>query len=371
MLPHIIRRVGKTPAEDVFDEGMRRFEAGDLEHAAQAFERALALDPRFARALYQLGNVRQDQERWAEAEGCFRASLALAPGHAEAHNNLGVVLQMLGRRREAEASYALAAALKPALVHPYMNLGRMLDETGRRAEAIAWLRRGSAQSAEPEAFRHLLGALGAEADADAGRAPDAYVRNTFDGFAAHFDHRLVETLGYRVPQAIAAALAEARAFPPASADVLDLGCGTGLSGVALRGIAKSLTGVDLAPKMLEHARARGCYDVLEEGELLRWMESSAAARFDVLVAVDVLIYVGALEHLFAQAARISRSGALFALSIEVCQDADWKLQETGRYAQSPAYVRGLAAANGFTVAVDRAQPIRKPVVGWLFVLVRD
>src|SRR5438477_713934 len=174
-----------SPAENAFDEGMREFDGGDLRAAAAAFERALALDPSFQRAHYQLGNVRQDEKRWAEAEGHFRAALELSPAHAEAHNNLGVVLQMLGRPAEAEASYVRAATLKPALTQPYLNLGRMLEHAGRRPEAIAWFQKGLAQSAEPETFRHLLGALQGEIAAE--RAPDSYVRSTFDGFAAQFD----------------------------------------------------------------------------------------------------------------------------------------------------------------------------------------
>jgi predicted TPR repeat methyltransferase len=359
--------VGKTPAEQAFEEGMRRFDAGDLAAAALAFERALALDAAFERALYQLGNVRQDQERWTDAERHFRAALALAPQHAEAHNNLGVVLQMLERRPDAEASYVRAAELKPELVHPYLNLGRMLEATGRRAEALAWLEQGSARSAEPDAFRHAIAAL--RGDTVAARAPDAYVRATFDGFAAQFDHRLVDTLDYRVPEAIAAALPGVRAFAPASADVLDLGCGTGLSGFALRAIARTLTGVDIAPKMLEQARARACYDVLEEAEILAWMRSAPAAGYDVIVAADVFIYIGALEEVFAHAARLARPAGLFAFSTEVAEDVDWRLQPSGRYAQSAGYVGRLAAAHGFTVAVQRAQPIRKPLVGLLYVLV--
>jgi predicted TPR repeat methyltransferase len=358
--------VEKTSAEEAFDEGMRRFDAGDLGGAAQAFEQALALEPAFERALYQLGNIRQDQERWPEAERHFRAAIALEPQHAEAHNNLGVVLQMLGRPREAEACYARAADLKPSLVHPYMNLGRMLDEAGRRAEALAWLEKGAARSAEPEAFRHAVVAL--QGNPAASRAPEAYVRNTFDGFAAQFDRRLVDTLEYRVPQAIAAALTEVRRFAPASADVLDLGCGTGLSGVVLRGLARTLTGVDLSPKMLEQARARDCYDRLEESELLAWMRSNPASRFDLVVAADVLIYIGALEEVFSEIARVTRPGGLFAFSVEDCQGAGWLLQESGRYAHSRACVRRLAAAYGFTVAVDRPQPIRKPIIGRLYVL---
>ena len=49
--------------------------------------------------------------------------------------------------------------------------------------------------------------------------------------------------------------------------ILDLGCGTGLSGLMLRRRARHLTGVDLSPEMVEKARARGIYDRLEVGEI--------------------------------------------------------------------------------------------------------
>ena len=359
----------RTTAQETYDEGMRRFESGDLAGAAQAFERALELDPGFARAHYQLGNVRQDEERWTDAERHFRASLALAPDHAESHNNLGVALQMLARPDEAEACYTRATELGPALVHPYLNLGRMLSDAGRHAEAGGWLEKGAARSAEPDVFRHFIAAL--RGDGRAARAPDAYVRSTFDGFAAQFDHHLIGDLDYHVPEALAAALAEVRPLPPRSADVLDLGCGTGLSGLALRGIARTLTGIDLAPKMLEQARARGCYDALADGELLAWLRSSPPSRFDVVVAADVLIYTGALEDTFAEAARVLRPDGLFAFSLETCEGSGWTLQESGRYAQSDAYVRRVATASGFGVALDRAQAIRKPVVGRLYVLTRS
>ena len=352
--------------EQAFDEGMRSFNAGDLRAAAAAFERMLALDPRSARALYQLGNVRQDEQRWSEAAACFRAALAVSPEHAEAHNNLGVVLQVLGNASEAEACYARAAALKPELTHPYLNLGRLLEQLGRRPDALDWLRKGLEHSAEPDAFRHALAAL--LGNAVERRAPDSYVRETFDGFAAQFDRHLVETFEYRVPEALAAAVAQARRFEPGEADVLDLGCGTGLCGAALSGIARSLAGVDLAPRMLEQARARGCYTELAESELLAWMRASAGGRFDLIVAADVFIYVGELETVFAQAARLARPGALFAFSIEVCGGSGWKLLESGRYAQSPVYIRLLAAEHGFEVALELEQAIRKPIVGLLYVL---
>lgn len=357
-----------TAAEQAFDQGMRHLSAGERRAAADAFRRALRLEPGLARARYQLGNVLQEEGRWAEAEEQFRSALALEPAQAEAHNNLGVVLQMMGRIAEAQASYMRAADLRPVLDQPYLNLGRMFEQTGRRAEANDWYRKGLERSTHPEVFRHLLAAT--EGAATSGRAPASYVRETFDGFAAQFDQHLVGTLDYRVPSAIAAAIADVRAFPPAAADVLDLGCGTGLSGIALRAIARRLIGVDIAPRMLDQARASGCYDLLVESEVLVWMRSSAATQFDVIVAADVFIYIGELEAVFAETARLARPGALFAFSIEVCDGKDWQLNQSGRYAQSAAYIHSLAATHSFTLMLERKQPIRKPIVGLLYVLAR-
>ena len=355
-------------AQQTYEEGLRHFEAGDLRAAAAAFSRALEIDPRFAKAHYQLGNVRQDEQNWNQAEKHFRTALALAPDHAESHNNLGVVLQVTARAEEAGASYARAAELKPTLTQPYLNAGRMLEQMGRRAEAIGWYQRGLERSGEPDAFRHALAALvGVEAG---GRAPVSYVRETFDGFATQFDRHLIGTFDYRVPEAIAGTIAELRRFAPASADVLDLGCGTGLAGLALRGIARSLVGVDIAPRMLDQARARRCYSELAQADILDWIRASAAQRFDVIAAADVFIYIGALEPIFAEAARLARPGALFAFSIEVCEGKDWRLQESGRYAQSAGYIRRLASEHGFAVATERVQAVRKPINGLLYVLSR-
>ena len=44
---------------------------------------------------------------------------------------------------------------------------------------------------------------------------------------------------------------------PSALDILDLGCGTGSTGAAFAPIARRLDGVDLSPRMIEQARARG------------------------------------------------------------------------------------------------------------------
>ena len=355
-------------ADDLFQSALGLFDLGDLPAAAEGFAHALSIDGSHQLAHYQLGNVFREQCRYPEAEREFEVALALSPRHAESYNNLGVVQQVTGRTDEAIASYQHAVELKPALSQAYLNLGRLLTHLGRRGEAAECYRHAVSSSDKPEIFTHLLAGLEGHSS---GTAPADYVRATFDGFARQFDEQLVGRLDYHVPEAIAHAVARIRPFAPASADVLDLGCGTGLSGFALARIARKLVGVDLAARMLHEARARGCYHELAQADVLAWMRAAPAAQFDLIVAADVLIYLGELDALFGEAARLSHPKALFAFSIEACADGDCRLQESGRYAQSATYIERLAREHRFTVSLKVKQAIRKPIVGLLYVLTRQ
>ena len=353
--------------QDLFDKALERLRADDLAGAGEALEQVVAADPAHAAAHYQLGNVRRDLGDPAAAERHFSRALELAPGHTEAHNNLGVLQEVSGRVEEAVASYRRAVQAKPTLTQAYLNLGRLLMERGRRDEAAQCYRDAVASSDKASIFVHLLAALDGRTTA---AAPVDYLRATFDGFARDFDERLIGVFDYHVPEAIAQSIRGVRPFPPRSADVLDLGCGTGLSGAAVAGISKRIVGVDVSGAMLQEAGARGCYQELAEGEILGWMRAAAAEQFDVVIAADVLVYLGDLGPIFEQARRLLRPSGLFAFSIEVSGDADFRLQDSGRYAQSAAYVERLASEHGFTVAARADQPIRKPIVGLLFVLSR-
>ncbi len=198
----------------------------------------------------------------AAAERELRRALELRPGHAEAHNNLGAALQLMQRAEAAQANYRRAIALKPGLSQPYLNLGRLLQQLGKTSEARACYVQALAQGLDPGVFQHLLDAA---QGARTAQAPPAYVRATFDSFAQQFDRHLVDTLDYRVPDMLSSAVRELS--PPAQMDILDLGCGTGLCGDCLRDLARRMVGVDLAPKMLELARGRGCYQELAQAEI--------------------------------------------------------------------------------------------------------
>lgn len=82
-------------------------------------------------------------------------------------------------------------------------------------------------------------------------------RALYDRFSDVYDAE-VTAQGYATPGRIAAALAAV--LPVKDAPVLDFGCGTGLSGAALRAAGFGvIDGLDLSDEMLAHARRLGVY----------------------------------------------------------------------------------------------------------------
>jgi len=203
------------------------------------------------------------------------------------------------------------------------------------------------------------------------RSPDAYLVESFNAFADRFDQHLVATLGYDIPEKLVAALAGI-VTNGARLDVLDAGCGTGLCGPHLRPWARSLTGVDLAPRMLDHAAGRGLYDRLICRELTAFLNDSPL-HFDLVVAADVFIYFGDLVPLAAALAATLRPGGLLAFSTERSAAPGQRLQTSGRFAHHPDYVHSIFAP-AFVPRLCHETTIRqeaaRPVAGNLYVFQR-
>ena len=92
----------------------------------------------------------------------------------------------------------------------------------------------------------------------------AAVQAAFDRFGPEYHEAMLTT---RAPRGAAEALMPH--LSPAAQGV-DLGCGSGVLGLALRerGLARPLDGVDISPVMLDLARATGCYRELMRANLL-------------------------------------------------------------------------------------------------------
>jgi len=78
--------------------------------AEQALLHVLALKVDDARALYNLGFIRTEEQRLTEARELFEKSLAVNPDYSPARQNLGMLLLKLGRREEGRAHLQLIVA---------------------------------------------------------------------------------------------------------------------------------------------------------------------------------------------------------------------------------------------------------------------
>ena len=197
--------------------------------------------------------------------------------------------------------------------------------------------------------------------------PGGYVEALFDSYARTFETSLVQKLVYRVPELVLAAI-EARGVRRFRR-AIDLGCGTGLMGAALRPFVDRLDGCDISSSMLRKAEAKAIYDRLEKADLQTL--SIDPMSVDLVVAADVFLYVGALERIMATVAAGLAPDGLFAFSVEKHEGPrDMALRPSRRYAHSQAYLRRVVAAAGMEVAsmqtavirMDRGEPIEGLIV---------
>lgn len=224
---------------------------------------------------------------------------------------------LAAERAFAEAADLMAQALElvPQWVAGWNLLGGYREAAGDIAGAVvAWT-----QLLQLDA-KGLFGAalkLAAHGAGGSAAAAPAYVEALFDDYAPRFEDALVLRLGYRTPEALESAIRQAMAVRSIGrfGRALDLGCGTGLMGERLRPLVDQLEGVDLSANMLGAARRKGIYNRLEKADLQAVLDSEAASA-DLIVAADVLNYVGGLEAPLASASRALRRGGIMAFSLE-------------------------------------------------------
>ncbi len=284
----------------------------------------LACDDPIAARRYDYARAAADDGDWAAAAEVFEQAAEQAPGWAPAWFALGEARERLGDVDGAARALRAALALDPA----------------------------DALGAAPR-----LALIGCAADSTA--LPEAYVARLFDGYAPRFDAHLTEKLNYRGPALIVEALdlvAPGRRFAAA----IDIGCGTGLMGEAVRDRVDRLVGVDLSPGMIARARERGLYDALETADATAYLTREAQGAFDCILAADALCYIGDLGPIFSAGRRTLADTGLFAFSIETLAGEGFRLCPTMRFAHARTYVDSTAREAGFRAA---CHPFRLDAAG--------
>jgi predicted TPR repeat methyltransferase len=318
---------GPEDADTLFNLALCQKKTGDQAAAIATYQRILTTDPDQADCQYNLGGCYRDLHDDDQAIACYQRVLAMDPDYLAAANNLAYLFHRAGEVDQAVLHYTQVLELRP----------------------------------EDESVRYLLASLlGTQLD----HAPDAYVRNFFDTYAEGFEHSLVDELGYDNPQKLYECLCNSSARSAAYEHGLDLGCGTGLSGLSFKGVVTVLDGVDLSRNMLTQAAKKGCYTLLHPDSISHHLDATGET-YDFFLATDVFIYVGDLLKIFTAAQAIARPEALFCFSTEHLDEDGFQLLQTGRFAYSHEYIRQIAASTGWTVLALEPTLLRKEREAWV------
>ena len=342
---------------DRFDRATELAGRGKSEEAAALYRDILAAQPKHLAAAKALAEIVEAGR--ATGDGAA-ARKAVTDIETESTYSVGKTALAHGRFDVAIRCYRKILDLDPDYDDAIWGLAEAHYGNRNLKEALNWYRAYSDKYPEDHEARHKPV-----------RASDEYVRETFDHFAEDFDKQLLEDLEYRAPKLIHTLFRDVSDGPPGGLDILDAGCGTGLSGLDFRKYARTLTGVDLSPEMLKLAKAREIYDELLERELADCMRGQPG-MFDLIVAADVFCYIGDLAETLAAAHIALKPGGILIFSVEAQSKRGYALTGSGRYAHKPAYVRKSARTAGFSEITGRTDTLRmeygEPVQGYLTAL---
>lgn len=372
--------------EALFYLGVLHLNSGALDEAKNALSTLLEQDPEHVEALVNLGVIALKNEENQSAVDYFSKALALDNEHIDARNNLagtfmhhdrfenalmhydvllkaepnnteylyncGVAQMALGHLNEAIVFFEQVLHLEHKHTPSLNNLAAIYLKMDRRETSQNYLEQVLEINPEDCVSRHMLLAITQTQTADT--TPD-YAQNLFNNYALYYDQHMQGHLNYSVPQHIARTLHQLNLAHVERA--LDLGCGTGLTGIVLREISSHLSGIDIAEKMILLAKARGIYDSLVQGELIDFLKQNDQ-HYDLVVAADVLPYFGdldALMHLISE--RLSPNG-YFMFTTEINEHKPWQLEHSARFSHQPEYIIQLATKYNFQAEKKEIIPAR-------------
>ncbi len=341
--------------------GVLALQIGAAEIAVSLIGDSLKVRPGDALATANLGNAYRAQGAWIEAEATFAEALALEPGFVDVWVRYADMAREQNNHAAARPRLERALALAPNNVNALFVLGEVCRTLNDHPAARThWERCAELDPDDRTGVRLALAALGALPTP--ARPDPAWIATLFDSYAGAFDRHLTETLGYVGPEIVAAAAHSWAGDRVGDLAVADIGCGTGLAGAPLRAIARSLVGVDLSPGMVDLARERGLYDRLEVGDLIDWLANEPERKFDLIVAADVLNYLGDLTPALSGAKRCMAPGARLIATLEELEEDipdGYQLAPALRYRHGKGYVEAVAGAVGLRLVASHPVTLRR------------
>ena len=377
--------------------GVIRIKQQEPQQAIDLFTKALALDIDNEEARNNLAATFIHHDRYENALMHYDVLLKSNPNNIEYHFNAGVAQMALGHLNEAITHFESILANQPKHIDSLKNLAAIYLRQQQKQSAIALYKQINQLKPNDETANYMLASLDKENVVS--QAPNEYVKNLFDNYAYQYDTHLCQKLNYQAPQQLANYLKILSSTSPDIASspttsemtktatspdlfrgstknkltMIDLGCGTGLSGEILAPMAAHLIGVDLSEKMLAIARSKNVYDELVCQDITDYL-NRLKTKIDLFCALDLLPYLGDLTGLFNLIAQHLSEQGQFLFTTEISHDEDYLLQPTARFAHHPDYIKQLADNHHFKIICQQKFTARiqddKPLAAYFYVLTK-
>ena len=328
-----------------FNLGLVFYHQRQFEEAIYYLGKVLRMAPKYGKAYFLLAKIFSSQGKYVEAIGGYCRGLEISPQYADGYFELAILFKKCAKLDDSIWAYDKYLELCPNSAEAYNNLGNVCKLAGINNRAIEAYRKAISINPDIDNAQHFLSVL---TNNISERAPSGYIKRFFNSYANHFEEHLVQNLGYNTPTLFLDEIKKLKSKNTIYNNVIDLGCGTGLSGELFRPLAKTLIGVDLSSNMLSIAREKNIYDNLLEGEIVEKL-SQINKQFDLFICADVIVYFGELNSLFKEIKNYSRPSSLFIFSTENLELGEYNLNSEGRYSHNPNYIVSLAKTLGFTV----------------------
>ena len=349
--------------ESFNDQGIALLNKNQFNEALIFFEKALELKPDFVDALNNLGLAQHKLAKLDQAVRTYKKVVAIDTDYALSSDNkiLSVIYFFSqGNIQDALETLNILVEVNPTDALLFNMLGGCFASIGQPEMAIANYQKALEFEPEYAIPKHMLNSLTGHTSKE---PPKQYVKNLFDDYAYRFNDALVNNLQYSLPFIIKELILQSNSEKSEYQHVIDLGCGTGLAGKSLRNISSNLSGIDISENMILEAEKLNIYDTLIVGDIAEKLNASQD-KFDLLIALDVLIYIGDAESTFQAVRNSCMPDSLFVFSVEIQEENGYALLKSARYAHSDRYI--MEQTSGIFELIDSQHVrLRKEGDNWI------
>lgn len=333
----------------------------ETELACDCFEHAHAGNPEDTDSLFNLALCQKNCGKFAKATESYLKLLDFDPHNIDALYNLAGCYREQRKDEQAIALYLKVLQLAPEHHSATSNLAYMYQLTDNTEQAIRYYQKLLELAPDNEAAGHMLASLlGTSSLAP----PESYVRNLFNNYSDHYEESLVKNLQYDVPLQLRQHFNTLQVNTKSFKYGIDIGCGTGLSGLAFKDIVTVLDGVDISEKMIALAEGKCIYRSLVVSSIASALRQTVQT-YDFVIAADVFAYLGDLEETFQLLSACTQPGGHFFFSTESGNTAGYSLRSSGRYTHGTEYIYALARKFGWLVELQQSTNLRMERGGWV------